>query len=764
MSNLNINGRTVDPKSIREIPVPRGKDPKAYLKENENLIKKNFRDELYFEQNGHLFVTEDKFVVENLGIRNPKDAKVRMGAVPAVALMIDNEDDAHKVTNLKIEGASRSKEWLDDNLKLEKGDRVNLHDMQKEADRLFATGRFLSVDFVPKASDKGIELSLQVQEVPEQVQIQGRNQPLSASRLNELTAKFKKPLTRENIEAGLQAIKSELDGDANLALRDIHHQVNGDSLQIYLDTTALPKALNVQGLAPEEVANVQKFFPQPLNPNHLDAGLEALRKHYNDQGEILPQVNFTYGRNKAGESTLTLDMRKTDMPHSIAVSGASVYSEKEIQDLFPKPLTMTHIQQGLQLLQKKYNDDGYLLMPPEGVSADLKDGKLTVDVHEAKMGDLMLSGNDKTKDEVIKREMRIKAGEPVNVKTLNEDLQRVSGTGLFANVQHSVEPDPDHPDKVRVRVHTSEEKSSAVNVGAGYSMSNGPFGTASLNLGNVAGMDRRVSADVTLGTKVWGGGLSYYDPWAFKGRTSLGASVYHRQWQGPYSDEARTGAKVTVGRPLGDIYSSPWRADVTLDAQRIGIDEQYSVSGTGTDYRVGIKPSLTYNTLDNPSLPHEGMKWTSSVEPTWDSGRILGKVDTQFDYYHPMGERFTLHGGVQGGTILGDAPLYEKNNNAGLGRTLMGWDSDGRLVGSNYAIGTAGVNAQIWGPISATAKVTAGDFFDGTDFKPKVGAGVGINVKLGNFGVLNAGYGYKLVGKEQGDSPGAFHIGFGVPF
>ncbi len=114
--------------------------------------------------------------------------------------------------------------------------------------------------------------------------------------------------------------------------------------------------------------------------------------------------------------------------------------------------------------------------------------------------------------------------------------------------------------------------------------------------------------------------------------------------------------------------------------------------------------------------------------------------------------------------MIGNAPLYEKFNNAGSGRTLLGWDSDGAQVGSSYAIASAGVNAQIWGPVSATAKLTAGDFFDGTQVDPKVGAGVGVNVKVGNLGVLHAGYGMKLVGKEKGESSGAFHLGFGIPF
>lgn len=754
MTNLNVNGRTVDPRSVRQIPVPAGETPKSYVEKNKGLIEKNFRDELYFEHDNQLFVTEDQFVVEHLGSRNTKDAKLRVGTVPAVALLIDNEPDAHKITEIKIEGAGKHQSWIKDKLKVETGARINLHDLQREADRLFDSGRFLSVDFAPSATDKGVSLTLNVVEIPEKIRFQG----LPAAQSQALDKLFPRPLNQQNISKGMQAIEAELQKDNQFLLRGLDYQFSGENLDLMVSRAEVPTQLTING--PEtESTQIASFFTKPYSHESIEKGMDALRAHYQQEGKIVPRLDF-----QVKGSELTVDYATAPMPTQTQFEGLSVYTADEVKALFKQPLTMENIQKGLEALQQKYTDDGYLLMPPEGVAADLSQGKLTVLVREARLSEVVMSGNDRTQQEVFQREMRTQPNQPVNIKTLDEDLKRISGTGLFANLQHNVEPDPSNPDKVRIRVHASEEKASSMNVGAGYSMSNGPFGTASLNMGNVKGMNRRFSADVTLGTKVWGGGVSYYDPWAFKDRTSLGASVYHRQWKGPYSDEVRTGAKVTVGKPLGDIYNSPWRIDLTADAQRIGIDKQYSVSGTGVDLRTSLRPTLSYNTLDNPILPHKGTKFTAAIEPTLVSGRLLGKMDARVDHYKPLGERFTLHGALQGGTILGNAPIYEKYNNAGSGGTLLGWDSDGSRLGSNYAVGSVGLNAEIWGPVSATARVTAGDYFEGTAIRPKVGAGVGVNVKIGSMGVLNAGYGFKLVGKEKGDDAGAFHIGFGIPF
>jgi outer membrane protein assembly factor BamA len=756
MANLNINGRTVDPTSVRKISVPEGETPASYVQKNEAVIRKNFKDELYFESNGELFVTEDKFVIENSGLSRPSDARIRHGAVPAIPLLIDNEPDALKVTQIEVQGVSGpDADWAKKQLKFRVGERVNLHDLQRRADDLFKSDKFLSVDFIPKASADGIDLALKVVPVPTKVAFHG----IPAAEQEALRKLFPQPLTQAHITQGMEALQKAHDANPQHLLAGLDFQIQGDTLQVMASRVQTPQNLHFDGaMAQNEAQQAKQFFSQPYNYENIQQGMEKLKGHYAKQGYVLPNLEF----NVNGDN-ITVQMTKAPMPTRTEFKGMTVYKPEEVKALFGEPMTMDNIQKGLEALQKKYADAGYLLMPPEGVSADLDKGVLTINVREAKLGDVILSGNDKTKAAVIQRELRQKANQPVNMHTLDEDLKRVAGTGLFANVQKTVEPDPDNPDKVRVRVHTAEDKASSFSVGAGYSMGNGPFGTASLNMGNVGGQNRRVSIDGTLGMKVWGGGVSYYDPWAFANRTSLGASVYHRQWQGPYSDETRTGAKVTLGRPLGDIYTSPWRADITIDAQRVGIDKQYSASGTGVDYRLGIRPSLTYNTLDDPMLPREGTRMNVYAEPVLGSA-TLGKFGGEVNHHIPMGERFSFSAGLQGGTVIGNAPLYEKFNNAGSGRTLLGWDSDGAQVGSSYAIASAGVNAQIWGPVSATAKLTAGDFFDGTQVDPKVGAGVGVNVKVGNLGVLHAGYGMKLVGKEKGESSGAFHLGFGIPF
>ncbi|MEZ0373422.1 MAG: POTRA domain-containing protein, partial [Candidatus Sericytochromatia bacterium] len=405
--NLNVNGRTVDPNSIRQIPVPEGETPESYVKKNEGLIRKNFRNELYFEHDKKLYVSEDKFVVDQLNPSKPNEAKLRVGSVPAVAVMIDKEPESHKVTDLTIEGASAStQEWIKKEIKVKTGDKVNLHDLQKQADKLFASNKFLSVDFSPSATDKGIKLTLKVQEVPDKIQFNG----IAPNRQQALNQLFPKPLTRENIEKGMAALEAELEKDPQHLLRGLQSKIEGGQLQIMASLVEVPSQINIRGAAPADQDKIKGFFETQMNHTSIEKGIERLKDFYTKQGLVLPRMEF-----EVRGPQLLLDFATSPMPTRMEIKGVSVYPDAEVRKFFEQPLSMENIQKGMQALQKKYADDGYVLMPqkqdqasqgpPEMVSADLVKGVLTVNVHEAKMSDIVVTGNDKTQAEVITREL-----------------------------------------------------------------------------------------------------------------------------------------------------------------------------------------------------------------------------------------------------------------------------------------------------------------------------------------------------------------------
>lgn len=754
MHQLTINGKTVSPASIQKIELSPGETPQSYVNKNEDVIKNNFKKEVFFEVNGELYVTNDEYAIKTADLKAGKDAKIVLDNTKAVAVLIDNESEEHKVIKINFEGAGQHLDWLKKEIKIKEGKQISLEDLKSKSEKLFKSGKFLSLDVEPMPTKDGINLNVKVVEVPSKVEFKG----IPDKEAVELAKLFPLPLNKDNIKKGLEAIPKYYQTTPDAILAGASPNINNSTLEVYLTRIPTPAKIAFDGLEETNKSEVDKFFQKPLNRENIDAGIKKMHEFYNAKGLMLTKQDV----NVQGDE-LKIAINKAQMPKGMVIKGSSVYSGEELQKLFPQPLNLENIQKGLDKIKEKYNEAGYILMPPEGASADIKGDKVHIEIKEAKIGDIIITGNDKTKDVIINRELRQKKGQVLNIKTLDDDLKRVYGTGNFNDINKNFEPDSKASNTLNLNIHLSEAKTSTFDIGLGYSQGGGLFGNTSLKLNNLGGMDRKLSFDVKLGQKVLGGGISYYDPWFMEGRTSLGTGVYYRRWEGPYATEGRAGAFLTLGKPLGDIYTSPWRGEITFNGERVDTAPQYSASGTGTDYRIGIKPSLIYSTLDDPVLPHKGTKGVISLEPVFGSATLL-KPSGELSHNIPLGERFTLTAGVKAGTIFGNAPLYEKYNNAAQGNTLYGWSSDGSLVGNNYAIGSVGLNAKIWGPISATAKVTGGDFFDGNNFDPKVGAGAGLNIKLGNLGLLNVGYGVKLAGQKPNEDKGAFYVGFGIPF
>lgn len=368
-----------------------------------------------------------------------------------------------KVTEISIEGAGpNTRAWLQNELKLKTGEKTSLQDLQKLADKLFASNQFLSVNFSLSTTDRGIRLTLKVQEVPERIQFIGIEDP---GKQEDLVRFFPRPMTPENITRGMAALQNELENNPEHLLTGLDFKTEAGQLQILVSMVQVPTQLSLKGSDPADLEKIKRFFEPPYNNLSIEKGLERLMDFYTVQGLVLPFMDFEV----RGEQLL-LDFVTAPMPTKMEINGVSVYNNADVHKCFPSPLTMENIQKGIQALQQKYQDDGWLLRPqkqsgdglPETVSADLNKDILTINVQEAIMSDIVISGKGKTLAEVITQELADQKDRPVNLDTIDKRLALIRAKGLFASVTHTVEPDPENPDKVKLHIHISEDKSSDI--------------------------------------------------------------------------------------------------------------------------------------------------------------------------------------------------------------------------------------------------------------------------------------------------------------
>ncbi|MEH1834246.1 MAG: BamA/TamA family outer membrane protein [Nostoc sp.] len=294
---------------------------------------------------------------------------------------------------------------------------------------------------------------------------------------------------------------------------------------------------------------------------------------------------------------------------------ASVLPANTVDEVFReqygKILNLRDLQEGIKQLNKRYQDQGYVLANVIGAPQVSENGVVTLQVAEGVVENIRVRFRNKdgqetdekgqpirgrTQDYIITRELELKPGQVFNRNTVQKDLQRVYGLGLFEDVNVSLDPGTD-PSKVDVVVNVAEHSSGSIAAGAGISSASGLFGTVSYQQQNLNGRNQKLGAEVQVGERELLFDLRFTDPWIAGDpyRTSYTTNIFRRSsisliFDGKDEDIRtfnpdnptdrdsqdrprilRIGGGVTFTRPLSanPYKSSVWTASAGIQYQRV---------------------------------------------------------------------------------------------------------------------------------------------------------------------------------------------------
>ena len=208
-----------------------------------------------------------------------------------------------------------------------------------------------------------------------------------------------------------------------------------------------------------------------------------------------------------------------------------------------KTINLVSLQKRLTRLEEWYAEQGYSLARVLGPSRITPEGVVILTVREGRVGDIEIAFTNEdgettnedgepirggVKDWVISRELVTRAGERFNRRVLQQDLERLYGTGLFSDINVSLRPIPADPGLVDVVLKIQEAKTGSLSGGLGYSGVQGIYGQVSFSEDNLFGRAWRTTSQITYGQ--YGGLLdvAFHDPW-IKGdpyRTAFRMNVF----------------------------------------------------------------------------------------------------------------------------------------------------------------------------------------------------------------------------------------------
>jgi outer membrane protein insertion porin family len=411
-----------------------------------------------------------------------------------------------------------------------------------------------------------------------------------------------------------------------------------------------------------------------------------------------------------------------------------------------------------------------------------------------------LTGNTRTRDSVLRREMRQLESAWYAGDKINRSKERLNRLNYFDNVDIETPAVPGTNDQVDVNINVTEKSTGSIQFGAGLSSSEGVVVGVTINQPNFLGTGNQVSAQVNTGKVNTTYSLSYTDPYFTPDGISRGFDIYQRNVDtqslniANYSSRSY-GAGVRFGLPLGEkeFFSVGLTGDLTKINLTDQSPKQYkdfcSNSSGCTSNSIPLVLAWTYDSRDSTLFPSKGVfqRLTTEVAvPGLDLEYY--KLEYKHTWYQNLRKDFTLmlNGELGYADSYGSkAYPFFKNFYVGGVNSVRGFD-DGAIgprdidptTGVDFATGgTKRIvgNAEIFAPvpfIKNSSQFRLSAFVDGGDVYAKgqgislgdlrYSAGVGISW-YSPFGPLKLVFA-KPLNKQTGDRTQTLQFQLGSQF
>lgn len=568
--------------------------------------------------------------------------------------------------------------------------------------------------------------------------------------------------------------------------------------------------------------NLLSFYTKDdqYSKQKLSADLETLRSYYLDRGYI----NFSI---ESTQVAITPD--KKDIYVTINVKEGEVYSLEKVKlagNLVVKPeeliklvsvgpgeiFSRKNATETSKSISDRLGDEGYAFANVNMVP-EINEAKKTVDMtffvdpgKRAYVHRINMKGNTKTRDEVLRREMRQMEASWASSSKIERSKTRLERLGYFEEVNVETPQVVGTSDQIDVNYKVVEKPSGNLSAGIGFSQVQGIVLNANISQDNVFGSGKRVNLVFNNSSFITSYQFGFFNPYFTVDGVSQGYNLGYTSRDAGQVNIARystdiANAGVNFGIPLNEFDQIRFDADIkhtTLrDTDFSSLEIQDFVDQEGDTF-LTFAPAVswTHDTLNRAIFPTKGGQQRFSALATVPGSDLeYYKISYKHQIYFPLAKDFTfrLHGEVAYGDGYGktdELPFFENYFAGGTG-SVRGYKNNtlgprdhvlvnGVPVANNPLGGSTKVigNAELFFPVpffSETKSIRLGTFFDAGTVSDGFNANdlrysAGISGEwLSPFGALSVSAAYPLNAKsatadDPGDQEQIFQFNFGQNF
>lgn len=295
---------------------------------------------------------------------------------------------------------------------------------------------------------------------------------------------------------------------------------------------------------------------------------------------------------------------------------------------------------------------------------------------------VIISGNDRTSDRVIRRDLYLTEGNLYSKIDLVDSKNALKRSGYFEDVQ--IVEKRISKDQIDLEVVVKETATGSIVGGIGYGSSDGLLLNAGVSDSNIFGSGYKGSIMIDKSDDTLSGNINLTNPRVNDSAYSLGGGLFANDYSWDEYDEQNYGANIIGGRQIGR-YINAYLSYQIERSQIEGLDEFYRDAGyqNGINIKSAITPSISFNNTDDYYVPRSGIIASTSLEYAGVGGDMeFIKNRTTFNIYQGLQDYidmdliFRYKSGF--GYIFNDdsskLPINEKLFLGGI-NSLRGYDS-----------------------------------------------------------------------------------------
>ncbi len=713
-------------------------------------------------------------------------------------------------------------EAIYDKIAIEKGTPLTNYDLKKAIERIYQMKYFAKV----AAYQRGSTLVIKVKEKPliSKIWIRGNSEVADDDLLELLKSKENTIIDINTIHQDLNAIHKHYEekGFYLATVKEEIKPVNEESVEIIFHVQEFDKIrvkkivfLGNKAFSDRELKSIMETREEGLFSFMSSAGnfkefnfqtdIERLKYFYKTKGFL--QINIATPQVTVSEDKrwVFITVRLNEGPeftvNNISFQGEILFTDDELRkDLHLREgdtYSEEKLRKDIQHLTEMYQDKGYAfanvlrtlqLVPGENkvdVEYSFEKGKI------AYFGKIVIKGNTKTRDKVIRRELKIREGQRFTGTGLRQSKENVNRLGFFepGSVIFNTIPRKGADNILDVEIRVKEANTGQITLGAGYSTATGMFVQASVAQNNFRGLGQNLSFSLSLSKTNQTYNLGFTEPYLFDTKWTAGFDIFNQSSSTSSAfSYKRKGFALRGGHPIAEytrLYATYKFEDTSLkDVDDPTIDESLE---NGIASSLGV--TIVTDKRNNRFEPTGGYYVSVSSEFAGIGGdKKWGRYEFDTRYFKRLIGDLVLRTRFYAGALTnvsGQAIPRTEKFSLGGARNLRGYEIEG--VGPKDYVTVDGIerefnlrgqfsffsNIEFEHPLAREAGLKWVIFFDaGNIFNHYLGENGNFNMKsdygfgfrwFAPIGVLRFEFGYPI-NPDKGQEGSQFHFDIGQIF